>query len=64
MSLSRREKDVLVGLCQGLTREEIAQTYNISTNTVKAMLPVIYDKLGATNNLDAVRIATSLELIA
>ena len=64
VSLSRREQDLLLGLCQGLTREELALTYGISINTVKRMIPTIYDKLGATNNLDAVRIATSLNLMA
>ena len=63
VSLSKREKDVLTGMCQGLTREEIAQAYQISANTVKAMLPIVYDKLGAVNSLDAVRIATSLSII-
>jgi ATP/maltotriose-dependent transcriptional regulator MalT len=63
VNLSTREKDVLIGLCQGLTREEIAQEFGMSINTVKAMLPIIFDKLGATNSLDAVRIATSLELM-
>jgi DNA-binding NarL/FixJ family response regulator len=63
VNLSTREKDVLTGLCQGLTREEIAQEFGMSINTVKAMLPIIFDKLGATNSLDAVRIATSLDLM-
>jgi len=61
--LSKREKDVLIGLCQGLTREEIASSCGLSLNTVKTMLPIIYDKLGATSALDAVRIAASLNLI-
>ena len=64
VNFTRREKDVLMGLCQGLTREEIAQSYGISANAVKAIYPIIYDKLGATNSLDAVRIATSLGLMA
>ena len=63
VSLSKRERELLEGLCQGLTREELAETYGISINTVKRIIPAVYDKLGATNNLDAVRIATSLNLM-
>jgi DNA-binding CsgD family transcriptional regulator len=63
VTLSKRETDVLTALCQGLTREEIALTCGLSINTVKSMLPIIFYKLGAANSLDAVRIATSLDLI-
>jgi DNA-binding CsgD family transcriptional regulator len=63
VNLSRRETELLTGLCQGLTREELAQTYGLSVNTVKSMLPIIFEKLGAANSLDAVRIAASLDLI-
>lgn len=62
--LTKREREILTGLCQGLTREQIAQSLSISVNTVKGMLPLIYDKLGATNKSDAVRIAVSHDLIA
>jgi DNA-binding NarL/FixJ family response regulator len=63
VSLSKREKELLVGLCQGLTREEIALTNKLSVNTVKSMFPIIFDKLGAANSLDAVRIATAMDLM-
>ena len=55
--LSHRETDVLTGLSQGLTREEIAGTASISPNTVKSVTRRIYNKLGALNKADAVRIA-------
>jgi ATP/maltotriose-dependent transcriptional regulator MalT len=64
VNLSKRERDVLTGLCQGLTREEIALTYNLSINTVKSMMPILYDKLGAANKMDAVRIASSFNLMS
>jgi LuxR family maltose regulon positive regulatory protein len=64
VNLSRRETDLLTGLCQGLTREELAQAYGLSVNTVKSMLPIIFEKLGAANSLDAVRIAATLDLIS
>jgi LuxR family maltose regulon positive regulatory protein len=56
--LSPRELDVLTGLSQGLTREEIARVSAISINTVKSAVRSVYNKLGAVNRADAVRIAT------
>ena len=55
--LSHREKEVLTGLSRGLTREEIAESASISPNTVKSVTRSIYNKLGALNQADAVRIA-------
>jgi DNA-binding NarL/FixJ family response regulator len=63
VSLSRREQDVLTGLSQGLTREEIAGLSSISINTVKSVISSVYNTLGAVNRADAVRIATSLGLV-
>jgi LuxR family maltose regulon positive regulatory protein len=62
-ALSRREQEVLAELSQGLTREEIASHLSISVNTVKSVIRSIYNKLGAVNRADAVRIATSLGLL-
>ena len=58
LKLSNREMDVLVGLSQGLTREEIAGAASILPNTVKSVTRSVYNKLGAMNKADAVRIAT------
>jgi LuxR family maltose regulon positive regulatory protein len=55
--LSPREIEVLDGLSRGLTREEIANSLSISVNTVKSVIRSIYNKLGAVNRADAVRIA-------
>ncbi|MDR3115157.1 MAG: LuxR C-terminal-related transcriptional regulator [Treponema sp.] len=57
-SLSWRERKILIGLSQGLTREEIAHSSSISINTVKAGIRSVYHKLGAINRADAIRIAT------
>jgi LuxR family maltose regulon positive regulatory protein len=62
-ALSRRESEVLTGLSQGLTREEIAGLLSLSANTVKSVISNIYNKLGAVNRADAVRIAASLGLV-
>jgi LuxR family maltose regulon positive regulatory protein len=55
--LSPQEKTVLHGLSRGLTREEIADEAGLSLNTVKALIKGLYNKLGALNRADAVRIA-------
>jgi LuxR family maltose regulon positive regulatory protein len=61
--LSRREMDILTGFSQGLTQEEIAGLSSISVNTVKSAIRSIYNKLGAVNRADAIRIAASLGLV-
>lgn len=63
INLSKRELEVLTCLCQGLTREEIADSCGLSANTVRSVLQSIYNKLGAINSLDAVRIATVMGLV-
>ncbi|GHT57328.1 hypothetical protein FACS1894109_09090 [Spirochaetia bacterium] len=55
--LARREQEVLSYLSQGFTREEIAVALGLSINTVKSNIRSIYNKLGAVNRADAVRIA-------
>ncbi|MCL2070197.1 MAG: LuxR C-terminal-related transcriptional regulator [Treponema sp.] len=55
--LSNKEKEVLFALSQGLTMKEIAGAASISPNTVKSIKRSIFNKLGALNRSDAVRIA-------
>jgi LuxR family maltose regulon positive regulatory protein len=57
--LSRREQEVLTALFQGFTQDEIAMSTSRSINTVKSVIKRIYDKLGAVNRADAIRIAMS-----
>jgi LuxR family maltose regulon positive regulatory protein len=61
--LSRREMEVLANLSQGMTQEEIAGLSSLSVNTVKSVIRSIYNKLGAVNKADAVRIAASQGLV-
>jgi LuxR family maltose regulon positive regulatory protein len=61
--LSSQELSILTGLSQGLTREEIAGASSLSVNTVKNMLKTIYNKLGAVNRADAIRIATQAGIL-
>jgi LuxR family maltose regulon positive regulatory protein len=64
VSLSPREREVLLGLAQGLTRGEIAGLQGVPENAVKSALRRIYTKLGAANRADAVRIAAALKIIS
>ncbi|MDR0671754.1 MAG: LuxR C-terminal-related transcriptional regulator [Oscillospiraceae bacterium] len=61
--LSHREREVLNSLAQGFTRVEIAAASYLSDNTVKGVIKSIYNKLGAVNRADAVRIAADMRLI-
>jgi LuxR family maltose regulon positive regulatory protein len=58
--LTFRERNILAALVQGLTRKEIAAKTGLSINTVKAVISVLYDKLGAINRADAIRIALDM----
>ncbi|MDR1174718.1 MAG: LuxR C-terminal-related transcriptional regulator [Treponema sp.] len=62
-ALSFRETEVLNGLAQGLTREEIAEDSGLSVSAVKNVITALYAKLGALNRADAIRIAGSAGLI-
>jgi LuxR family maltose regulon positive regulatory protein len=42
-----------------MTQEEIASLTSLSVNTVKSVIRSIYNKLGALNRADAVRIAAA-----
>jgi LuxR family maltose regulon positive regulatory protein len=61
--LSKREQKILNGLSQGLTREEIAAGIGISLNTVKGLIKNIYNRLGAINRADAIRIAGDIGIL-
>jgi LuxR family maltose regulon positive regulatory protein len=62
-ALSPREKEVLTALLHGMTRVEIAAQTSLSANTVKSITRSIYNKLGALNKADAVRIAVGMDLV-
>ena len=54
---------MLTDLYHGLSRAEIAAGRYLSVNTVKTILHGLYAKLGAENNVDAVRIALEKNLL-
>ncbi len=62
-SLTRREKDVLRWLAQGLTNAEIAETLVISIVTVNSYLRSIYTKLGVSSRTQAMRRAIDQHIL-
>ena len=63
INLSPRELDVLTDLFHGLSRSEIAASRNLSPSTVKMICNNIYEKLGAENLADVIRITVEQELV-
>ena len=61
--LSSQELSILAYVSRGFTRDEIAKENSISVNTVKSIIKNIYDKLGAFNRADAIRLATKTGLL-
>jgi len=61
--LSPTERETLGLLFQGFTQNEIASSTSRSANTVKSVIKRIYEKLGALNRADAIRIAISRGLL-
>jgi Response regulator containing a CheY-like receiver domain and an HTH DNA-binding domain len=53
-TLTRREKEVMQLLCQGLTNDEIARTLGVSPHTIKNHLMNIFQKLRVANRVEAV----------
>jgi len=52
--LTRRERDVLGLLCQGMNGDGIAQALRLSRNTVRNHLATLYGKIGAHGRSDAI----------
>jgi DNA-binding NarL/FixJ family response regulator len=62
--MTRRERDVLALLGDGLSNRAIAERLGISDHTVKFHLASIYGKLHATTRAEAVRRAFQRGLLA
>ena len=62
-ALTKREIAVIKDLSQGLSRSEIAVSQNISINTVKMVISIIYDKLHANSLSDIIRAAIERKII-
>ena len=63
VTLSNREIEIITDLSHGLTRAEIASSRNLSINTVKMVINMIYTKMGAENLPDLIRIAAEQKMI-
>ncbi|MDR0434026.1 MAG: LuxR C-terminal-related transcriptional regulator [Gracilibacteraceae bacterium] len=63
VALSSRERDVLIDMYHGLSRAESAAHLNLSVNTVKSLLNMVYIKLGAETTAEALRAALERKLI-
>ena len=53
--LTRREREVLRHLCEGLSNQDIADTLSVAEVTVRKHLNALYRKLGVSNRTEAVR---------
>lgn len=63
IKLSSKEQVVLELLVAGLTRDEISERMGITVHGVKRHITSLYNKLGAANRSDAIRLATTMRLI-
>jgi DNA-binding NarL/FixJ family response regulator len=61
--LSQRELQILTYVVEGRTNKEIAQTINLSLDTVKSHLKNIYQKLNVHNRAQAARVVLKEQLI-
>jgi two-component system response regulator DesR len=57
--LTDRERQVLLLAADGMSTSDVAKRLNLSSGTVRNYLSEAIDKLGATNRIDAARIARS-----
>jgi len=61
--LTRREREVLILIAQGLPSREVAVQLIVSKRTIDFHLANIYEKLQVSNRLQAFRKASQLGLI-
>jgi len=63
IKLTEREIDILKDLSDGLSRTEIASGRNLSVNTIKMTISIIYDKLHVLSLSEAISAAKELKII-
>ncbi len=63
ITLTAREAGILTDIAGGLSRSEVAASRNLSVNTVKVAINIIYEKLKADSLADAIRVAVERKLI-
>lgn len=62
-SLSERELETLRLVAKGFSNTEIAERFNVSTDTVKAHLRHVYDKFGVESRVEAVIMAIGAGIV-
>lgn len=62
-SLTNREKEVLKGICDGLTYKSLAERLSIEPNTVRTHIKNIYEKLHVHSNVEAVMKAKAERIV-
>lgn len=63
IALSSRQRDVLRGLCRGLSTKSIAQDLSLSDHTVKEYIAALFQLLGVHNRTEAVIKASQMQLL-
>ena len=63
VKLTRREIAILKDMADGLSRSEVASNRNISVNTIKMAVSIIYSKLGVSSLPEAIRTAVDMKII-
>jgi DNA-binding NarL/FixJ family response regulator len=63
VSLTPRELEVLIALCNGKTNKEIARDLGLREPTIKLHVKTLYRRLGASNRTQAAMIARSAGLL-
>ena len=63
MKLTMREKEVLTGICDGLTTDQIASHLCLSKHTITTYRKILFKKFGAHNAPLLVRMAFDLGLL-
>ena len=61
--LSQRQREILDGICRGLTNKEIAMMLDISLESVKSHVKIILEKLDASSRTEAASIAAQKRLM-
>ncbi len=63
ITLTNRQREILTSVTRGLTNDDIAKQFNISTNAVKHHLSAIFAKIGVANRAEAAAYALERHLI-
>lgn len=63
LTLTAREKEILIYSAQGFTNEQIAQKLFLDVNTIKFHKRKVFDKFGVKNIIEAIRFAYNYKLI-